>query len=319
MEEYSDLSSRGSRQAYGEKLVSNYGGEEAPHMVTRVLQRAELAATELVINHPPGRIGDLIPRQDAYMICCQLQDKSSFEYWEEGRDFAVPALRPGDMTIHDLKRDPTALIDGPMHTMMWFMPRAALNALADEANGYHIDELQFDPCVAVADTIIEGLSLAILPALRSPQRVSKLFADHVGLALAAHVAHAYGGMPNLPHRAKGGLAPWQMQRAYEFIAANLDGELSVSDLAVECSLSASHFSRAFRETVGMPPHRWLLRRRIEVALEQMRDSHKSLADIAVSTGFANQSHFSDVFKRQMGVSPATWRRMRDIKPLLQPE
>jgi AraC family transcriptional regulator len=208
MTERANFSVRGPRQPYGEGLVSHFGAEEAPYMVTRVLRRAELAATELLIDHPPGRISDLIPRQDAYMVCCQLREKASFEYWEEGKAYKVPPLRAGDTTIHDLKRDPAAMIDGPLHTMMWFVPRQALNALADEANVSHIDELQFDPCVGVGDEIIRQISASMLPALRSPDRVSRLFVDHVALALTAHVAHAYGGMPNGSRLVKGGLAPW---------------------------------------------------------------------------------------------------------------
>jgi hypothetical protein len=69
------LSARVPQRAYGEELASNYGADAAPHMVTRVLRRAELAVTELLVDRPPGRIGDLIPRQDAYMVCCQLREK----------------------------------------------------------------------------------------------------------------------------------------------------------------------------------------------------------------------------------------------------
>ena len=86
------------------------------------------------------------------------------------------------------------------------LPRQALNALADEANVSHIDELRFDRRIGVADEIIRQISAAMLPALRSPDQVSRLFVDHVALALTAHVAHAYGGMPDGPRLAKG--ASW---------------------------------------------------------------------------------------------------------------
>ena len=302
-------SARRPRRAYGQGLAANYGAEGGPHIVTRILQRAELAATELLIDHPPGRMGDLIPRQDAYMVCCQLREKASFEYWEEGKAFLIPPLQAGDTTIHDLKREPTAMIDGPMHTMMWFVPRRALNALADEANVPRIDELRFDPRVSVADEIIRQLSASMLPALRSPEQVSRLFVDHVAFALAAHVAHAYGGMPTAPGLAKGGLAPWQERRSKEALAANLAGDVPLAEIAEACGLSVSHFSRAFRKSTGLAPHAWLLQARVEHAMNLLRQRHRALPEIATACGFVDQSHFTRVFAQRVGLTPGAWRRL----------
>ena len=151
---------------YGRDLAAHYGADEAPYIVTRTLQQAELAITELLVDRPPGRVSDTIPSADAYMICCQLREKESFEYWEEGRAFAAPLLRAGDTTIHDLRRQPAAMIDAPIHTMMWFVPRAVLNALADDANVPRINDLRFDPCVGVADATIRQMSLLLLPTLQ---------------------------------------------------------------------------------------------------------------------------------------------------------
>jgi AraC family transcriptional regulator len=309
MTDSASLSAGTPRLTYGNELASNYGAEEAPYMVTRVLQRAEIGATELVINRPPGRIGDLIPRQDAYMVCCQLRAKASFEYWEEGKGFKVLPLRAGDTTLHDLQRDPTAMIDGPLHTMMWFVPRQALNALADEANVPYVDELRFDPCVGVADEIIQRISASMLPALRSPEQVSRLFADHVALALVAHVAHAYGGMQTAPRLAKGGLAPWQERRSKEMLAANLAGDIPLAEVARACGLSVSHFSRAFRKSTGLAPHTWLLQARVEHAMILLRQRNQVLSEIALACGFVDQSHFTRVFVQRVGLPPGAWRRV----------
>jgi AraC family transcriptional regulator len=309
MAESASFSAREARRPYGEELVSNFGAEEAPYMVTRVLKRAELAATELLIDRPSGKISDLLPRQDAYMICCQRRNKASFEYWEEGKAFAIPALQAGDTTIHDLRRDPAAMINDPLHTMMWFVPHAALNALADEANVSYIDELRFDPCVGIADETIRHLSMAMLPALRSPEQVSRLFADHAALALAAHVAHVYGGMPTKPRLAKGGLAPWQERRSKQMLAANLAGDVPLAEMAAACGLSVSHFSRAFRKSTGLPPHTWLLQARVEHAMTLLRQRDKSLSEIALACGFVDQSHFTRVFVQRVGLTPGSWRRV----------
>jgi AraC family transcriptional regulator len=130
----------------------------------------------------------------------------------------------------------------------------------------------------------------------------------VVLAVGIHVASTYGGMKPEQAAVRGGLAPWQQKRTLEILEANLGGEISTTLLAQECSLSASHFARAFRQSTGMAPHQWLLRRRVDKAKQAMRDTDDSLSDIALACGFADQSHFTRVFAKIAGVSPGSWRR-----------
>lgn len=107
----------------------------------------------------------------------------------------------------------------------------------------------------------------------------------------------------------GGLAKWQERRAKEFIAARLDSKLSISEIAEACGLSVSHFTRAFHQTTGLSPHRWLTERRIERAQALIRDVELPLSEIAVTCGFADQSHFTRVFTGVVGKSPGAWRRL----------
>ena len=93
----------------------------------------------------------------------------------------------------------------------------------------------------------------------------------------------------------------------EMIDANLGG-VPVEDLARECGLSKAHFSRAFSRSVGMAPHRWLMKRRIEVAKETLRDGRLSMSDVVAACGFCDQSHLTRVFTKMVGVSPRAWRR-----------
>jgi AraC family transcriptional regulator len=102
-----------------------------------------------------------------------------------------------------------------------------------------------------------------------------------------------------------------VRRAKEILCANLDGSVPLKEVARECRLSVSHFSRAFRRTMGVPPHKWLLTRRIEVAKERLRDHQLSLLDVALACGFADQSHLTRVFTCMVGLSPGAWRRARD--------
>jgi AraC-like DNA-binding protein len=108
---------------------------------------------------------------------------------------------------------------------------------------------------------------------------------------------------------RGGLAHWQMQRATKLMTANLQEHVPLSQLAAQCGLSVRHFARAFRQSTGLPPHRWLLNHRVEHARELLRDPMMSLVEIALACGFADQSHFTRTFTALAGLGPGLWRRM----------
>jgi AraC family transcriptional regulator len=200
------------------------------------------------------------------------------------------------------------VISQPIHTMLFNLPRAAINALADELNVPHIDELRFQPGAGMFDETIMHLGLSLMPILATPNAVSRLFTDHVTLALASHVAQTYGGMPVAPQLIKGGLAPWQEKLSQEMIAGDLSGSTPLHEIAAACGLSVSHFSRAFHKSTGLAPHKWLLEARVESAKAMLRGGDASLSTVAHACGFADQSHFSRAFARRVGLSPGAWRK-----------
>jgi AraC family transcriptional regulator len=106
----------------------------------------------------------------------------------------------------------------------------------------------------------------------------------------------------------GCLAAWQTRRVLDYIEARLGAKLTVEDIAAAVQLSKSHFARAFKSTLGISPKAYVAARRVERAKCMIMDSAESLADIALSCGFADQSHFSRQFRRAVGVTPSRWRR-----------
>lgn len=123
-----------------------------------------------------------------------------------------------------------------------------------------------------------------------------------------------GGPPQGPQRRSvggreaGSLAPWQVRRLRGFVEAHLGRRLSVVDLAGEARLSRSHFSRAFRNSFGLPPHAYLTQRRLVRAMSMLRETTEPLAQIAVSCGCADQAHLSRLFRDATGCPPREWRR-----------
>jgi transcriptional regulator GlxA family with amidase domain len=107
-----------------------------------------------------------------------------------------------------------------------------------------------------------------------------------------------------------GLAPWQVRRVLAYIEANLSTPIRNKDLAALVRLSEFHFNVAFRNSVGDPPHGYIIRRRVERAQGLMLSTDRSLSDIAAECGLADQAHLTRLFRRIVGESPAAWRRAR---------
>jgi transcriptional regulator of acetoin/glycerol metabolism len=102
---------------------------------------------------------------------------------------------------------------------------------------------------------------------------------------------------------RGGLSPVVTRRVCDYIEGHLDEKIRLDGLAALTGLSTDHFARAFHQSVGVPPHTYLLRRRLEHVEYMLRETHAPLSEIALVTGFSDQSHLARHFRRWAGMSP----------------
>jgi AraC-like DNA-binding protein len=286
--------------------------EHAP--VIRTIQKNSLAATRCQLDMPFDAVTNPSPRDDAYMIVIQIHGKNSRELWLDGRAIKTEPLHAGGVVFHDMRQGPRFYFHDPLDSVNFYLSRKTLEAIADEADAPRISDLKFTPGVGVMDQVIGELTRLLLPAFDNPNQVFQLFADHISLALGTHIAQTYAGMRSLAAPSRGGLATWQERRAKELMSANLQRDISIADVATECSLSAGHFARAFRRSTGLSPRQWLLQRRIDEAHRLLRDRRLSLAEIARACGFADQSHLTKTYTRLRGITPGAWRRQQEITP-----
>ncbi len=295
-------------QAYSERLVSLLGLRRPPDQLTGVLGKRGVAVVRIREDDPLHELTNPVPEDDAFIVGLNLGDFAEHRFRENGREAPVTPLKAGDTLFYDLRRNPRFLKNGAFGSISFYFPFSAFDEIAEDSCAHRIEELWYPRGQGVADTTIRHLALGLVGGFNRPQEVNHLFFQHVSLAVCTHVAQAYGGMRPNSMGHQGGLAAWQERRAKDMLAANLDGSISLGDVAKECRLSLSHFSRAFRRSTGIAPHRWLLERRVELAKDLLRDREALLSEVALRCGFADQSHFTRVFTRRTGVSPGAWRR-----------
>ena len=108
-------------------------------------------------------------------------------------------------------------------------------------------------------------------------------------------------------RVRGGLPPRAMRRVREFVEEHLEENISIQALANIASLSMYHFARAFKQSEGMTPHEYLIRRRVQRTKDLLAETDLSLSEIALASGFSDQSHCARRFREHVGVTPSSYR------------
>jgi AraC family transcriptional regulator len=89
--------------------------------------------------------------------------------------------------------------------------------------------------------------------------------------------------------------------------SRLGEDVPLHQVAASVQLSTAHFSTAFKQSLGVAPHAWLRRQRIERAKTLFHDPSLDLTQIAMTLGYANQSSFGVAFKRETGLTPMEWQ------------
>jgi AraC-like DNA-binding protein len=293
---------------YGERLGSSFRLATAPALVTRTRGGFDLAVTELRYDAAGFGMSAPLAPDDAWLVALNMVGLRRGELWLDGQLTQARPLAQGDLSFCDLQRRPVLGIGEPFHLLAFYVPRGALAEVGDDLGRKSLKDFSCDPSRPIGDPIVASLGQSLLPFLAVGVATNQLYVDHVFLALRSHLAVTYGGMkpPNTAHR--GGLAPWQRKRALDLLSERLAEGVRLDTLSEACSLSSSAFLRAFRKTMGLAPHQWLLVRRVERARDLIREGDLPLSEIALCAGFSDQSHLTRVFSQQMGVSPGAWRR-----------
>lgn len=160
----------------------------------------------------------------------------------------------------------------------------------------------FQP-LARFDTCLWSLSTIVQELCRSGDRPTDTFVEGVGMALALRILEQHRQGPNNGPAAKPRLSNCNMQRVTEYVETHLQESLTVADLAKHVGLSVDHFSRLLKNTTGVSPLQFLLKCRVEKALELLRTGEFRVAEAACEVGFYDQSHFDRHCRKFFGFPP----------------
>jgi len=203
-----------------------------------------------------------------------------------------------------------AHISANVEALHLYVPTSTFARLTDD---YHLPPAPgrfIRQSCGVQDELINQIGLSVLSEMTSPTAAGRMLVETSSLLLAARLAHAYSETgPTRPTIwSRHGLDDGRLRRVLAYLEEHLADDITVADLSNVACLSIFHFTRAFAATMGMPPHRYVSRRRLESAKAMIASGHASLREIALDCQFSSESSFTRAFRRVIGMTPAAYRR-----------
>jgi AraC-like DNA-binding protein len=294
--------------AYGGQMARYFRLGKAPSLVISPLSKAPIVITRLTSQNGIPEQTASIPSEKALVVSVHLTPAcdQGCDIWVDDRHSRITTWAAGGVGIYDLESNPRTRHRGAVDWVHYHVPRSTLDEFTDDVEIPSIESLRCQH--GTVDPVLHHKTQMILPSLAAPEVFSELFLDYFRLLFCAHVTQRYASSREAMTTYRGGLAPWQKRRAAELLRENLDGQIGLANLAHECGLSVSHFTRSFKRSFGTSAHHYLILQRIELAKSLLTSSASALSDVALQAGFSDQASFSRTFKAVVGIPPGHWRR-----------
>jgi AraC family transcriptional regulator len=243
---------------------------------------------------------------DRHLVAIVLRNEN-VRFSLSGRVMHDGSVTAGALQVTEPGVAARCLFRGPYDVLHLHVPNALIAKFSRELSGCEEGALRSGPVLA-QDPVAERLGRALLAAEESGGAFGQLYADCITTAIVSRLLAPAGHAGPSTRTKIAELARWRLRRVTEYVEANLAEPVSLADLASAAGLTRMHFAAQFRAATGLPPHEYLLRRRIERAQEMLIADEESLVEIALAVGFQTQSHFTSVFKRFVGQPPRAWRQ-----------
>src|SRR6266446_10868832 len=223
-------------------------------------QKPEFAVTRLRSGPREMEKAPTYPPDQAILICVSLTP-AAIGQWRaiyNGRSVGVTRAIPFATTFIDLSCHMEMWVRGPFDYLHYYLSRELLERIALDnavASSFQLREVFF-----VEDLVVAQMTKSILSPVRHGEPLDTLALDQIATVLGAHTLQQHCGMSKFARSPRQGLDAWQKLRTEEMLRASLEGNISVNELAIACSLSASHFARRFRHSFGTSVHQFLIDR-----------------------------------------------------------
>ena len=252
----------------------------------------------------------LIPASDDHCMVLNLGAPIFTQVYFGKRRFEG-RIRSGEVAIIPAGSSWTCRSESPEFTnmLLLYLRPLFVRAAARELDFSH-NEIDLTPQIGFKDKHICHVAMSLLHELNEANVVGRLYADSLATGLAIQLVRRYSSLKDI-HVGHGGMAPHKLRKAIALIDHHLsdeeEGRVALRAVARDVRMSYFHFSRAFKQAMGMTATNYIAERRIERAKKMLEETELPISEIALRSGFSSQSHFTTAFRRLAGATPKAFR------------
>jgi AraC family transcriptional regulator len=251
-------------------------------------------------NDPVGVLE--VPEMENVLIAIHLGGPTRLDCRRGGRRFVGTAVHGGIDIIPDQTPSRWEIFDNKDTGLLLSLPKHLLRAAARDCGGDDI-RMEIYNRFQIRDVQLENLGWAIKNELDLGCPSGRLYLDGLSLAVASRVVTQHSSLANRKMALREGLSDVRLRQVLSFIEEHLADDLSLERIADVAGISATHLKVVFRGSMGLPVHRYVIRRRVERAKTLLMETDSSVAEIALAAGFSHQSHMARHMRRILGVAP----------------
>jgi AraC family transcriptional regulator len=242
-----------------------------------------------------------------HLLCIETtQRPCDAQKWMDGRFQSRPIIQ-GDIFVLPEKVQFRERFEGAIDYILLYLDANWVATVAQEA--INPDCLEILPHFPKPDPFIYQTGLRLKSAIEAKGSFNHLYAETLALAIAVHLLQHYAGRkPSRDLATFNAVASRsKLEAVTDYIQCHCDRNISLSELATLAEMSLHYFARSFKQQIGLSPHQYLIRSRIERAKQLLLQNDLTVVEIAHRVGFADQSHLCRHFKQLTGLTPKQWR------------
>lgn len=184
--------------------------------------------------------------------------------------------------------------------------------LAHEETGAEVNRVELMPKFRVRHLQVEQISLMLLDELKNGGLATQRYVDSLTTALTVQLLRHFSATAEKTESCEGGLSDRQLLQIADYVHEHLAQEIKIAELAELTRMSQFHFSRLFKQAIGVTPHQYVVEQRVERAKHLLQQSQLPIMEIAMLCGFSSHSHLGRCFRQCTGLSPKAYRISQGI-------
>lgn len=245
--------------------------------------------------------------KDEHTICLSLASRPVHFLQVKGGRTHTSLYGKGDISLTPAEMPFFARWEGDDHFLQIRIASGFIQQVAREALRMNSDCFELIPEFRIRDPQIEAIALMFLAELKQENLGGRLYIESLVNVLTVHLLRQYAtAKPDLQIY-EGGLPQRQLIQVLDYIHEHLDQDIKLTDLAQLLGISQFHFSHSFKQALGVSPYQYLIQQRIERAKQLLKQTERSIMDIALDCGFNSHSHLSKQFRQLTGMTPRVYR------------